>query len=227
MFTERILEMTDNPVILAEQKMTVPTERLVRALSVAEVLGLGLVNLTYFGAPFVDPKRGDFDLLKPRILTTNGIITPQLSKYRSGSIGSLTTSWGTPLTTLYRGLMRLRAGDFRLSLGQIRWLLDPQEFDMTDFYLLASGRSEPTKDSIAADYLPNYYRELAEAQIPLIVDYSRKSKSSKNLIDEFGVTIIDLEDYDPCLDYSTPQDFSQRSYIDLSNTQGGGLPWIE
>ncbi|USN97370.1 MAG: hypothetical protein H6799_03305 [Candidatus Nomurabacteria bacterium] len=80
------------------------------------------------------------------------------------------------------------------------------------FLSLASGRSEPTKDSIAADYLPNYYRELAEAQIPLIVDYSRKSKSSKNLIDEFGVTIIDLEDYDPCLDYSTARLLSKKLY---------------
>ena len=216
MFTERILEMTDNPVILAEQKMTVPTERLVRALSVAEVLGLGLVNLTYFGAPFVDPKRGDFDLLKPRILTTNGIITPQLSKYRSGSIGSLTTSWGTPLTTLYRGLMRLRAGDFRLSLGQIRWLLDPQEFDMTDFYLGASGRSEPTKDSIVDKYLPEYYAELGSSGIPVITDYDRLGLSSQRMIDKAGVIVIDLVDYDPSLPYSTPLDFSGRSYIDLS-----------
>lgn len=226
MFTEKILQITDKPVVLAEQKMTVPTERLIRALKVSEILNLDLVNLTYLGAPFIDPKRGDFDLLKPRILTAEGMIRPQIGRNRAGQIGDLVTSEGLSLAEYYKWLSSLRASDPALSIQQIEWLLDPVEFDMTDFYLESSGRIEPTRDSISAKYLPAYYEELAKTQIPLIADLNRKSKRSKDLINNFGVIIIDLEDLIPDLDgqVSLPkEDFSQRSYVDLSLTTNGGI----
>ncbi len=216
MFTDKIRKMAESPVVFAEQKMTVPTERLVRALGVAELLGLNLLNLTYLGAPFIDPSRGDFNLLKPRILTTEGLVRPTLGKSYFGSVGDLASGSGRPLSRYYQGLSGLRANDFRLSLGQAAWLKDPQEFDMTEFYLASADLEDATSSSIVAKYLPAYYQQLGEAEIPVISDYDRLALSSQRLIDKFRVCIIDLPDFDPYLDYETPVDFSQRSYIDLS-----------
>ncbi len=218
MFTEKILQMTGNPVVLAEQKLTVPTERLVRALRISELLSLSLVNLTYLGAPFVDPKRGDFDALKPRILTAGGLVAPCLSKDRFGQITHLVTIGGLSIVEFYKQVALTKVADFRLSLEQIKWLLSPQEFDMTEFYLRVSGLEVPTKSSISAQYLPRYYEELGRAEIPVISDYDRLAGSSKRLVDQFDVQVIDLPDLDPQLDCSTPLDFSERSYIDLSMT---------
>lgn len=223
MFTEKILQTVKNPVVFAEQKMTVPTERLVRVLKTAEVLGLNLINLTYLGAPFVDPKRGDFDLLKPRILTPSGLIRPTVSKDKSGEVGSLRTKTDQSLAEFYKQLCGTRATDFRLSLEQIAWLTNPQEFDMTDFYLEASGIDSPTRSSIVEKYLPKYYAQLGDSQIPVVTDYDRLALISQQLIDRFGVQIIDLPDFDPNLNCPTPQDFSQRSYIDLSMSEQNPL----
>lgn len=227
MFIEKILQTTKNPIVFAEQKITTPTERLVRALKVAEILGLSLVNLTYLGAPFVDPKRGDFNLLKPRILTSSGLIMPSIGGNQSGSSSAkLKTSDGNSIQDFYKKLAELRAEDFRLSLEQITWLLAPQEFDMTDFYLQASGRDSQTRESIASLYLPVYYEELGDSQVPVIVDFDRLAESSKRLVDKFGVQIIDLPDLDVDLDYSIPKDFSGRSYIDLSMSSANPLSLI-
>ena len=227
MFTEKILQTTEKPVVFAEQKMTVPTERLVRVLKVAEALGLSLVNLTYLGAPFVDPAPGDFNLLKPQILTEQGLRRPSVLDKNGGrklsTLLELRANDGILVADIYRYLAKLRAEDFTLSLEQIRWLLDPQEFDMTNFYLQASGKDRPTKESVAGKYLPAYYQELAATGIPLIADDDNKSKLSRELIDSLGVKVIDLPDFDPRLTCATSPNFSQRSYIDLSNTSTGGL----
>ncbi len=216
MFTDKIRKMAENPVVFAEQKMTVPTERLVRALGVAELLNLNLLNLTYLGVPFIDSTRGDFNLLKPRILTTEGLVRPTLGKSSFRSVGNLVSGSGRPLSKYYQDLSRLRSNDFRLSPDQAAWLQDPQEFDMTEFYLASAGLEDATSSSIAVKYLPAYYQQLGEAEIPAISDYDRLALSSQRLIDKFGVCIIDLSDFDPDLDCETPVDFSQRSYIDLS-----------
>lgn len=216
MFTERILETTENPVVLAEQKLSVPTERLVRALGVAETLGLSLVNLTYLGAPFVDPGRGGFDLLKPRVLIDNGMRRPRLSKLRSGEVGQLSTEGGESLASFYRDMAKLRATDFRLGLGQVRWLMDPQEFDMTEFYLASSGLDKPTRESIMDKYLPAYWRELGESGVPVITDFAGLSNSCRRMIEQLRVRTIDLEDFNPDLGCSAPKIFSQASYVDLS-----------
>ncbi len=216
MFTERILQTTKDPVVFAEQKMTVPTERLVRTLKISGLLGLNLVNLTYLGSPFVDPSPGDFSLRKPRILTANALFAPLLCSKKTRFIKDLATQEGEPLTQAYRDLSRARATDFRLSLEQVKWLLNPQEFDMTEFYLQAAGLIAPTRGPIASSYLPGYYEDLGQSGVPMIADYDRLADSSKSLIDQFGVKIIDLPDFDPELNCDTSRDFSQRSYIDLS-----------
>jgi hypothetical protein len=222
MFTERILEMAENPVVLAEQKMTVPTERLIAALRKAEELKLSLVNLTYLGAPFIDPGRGDFDLLKPRILTAqkgSEMFRPRLSKKRTGLAGELATSSGINLTKLYGSISALRSNDTELGLGQTAWLRNPKEFDMTKFYLKAAGITEPTGASIADSYLPAYYEALGQAGIPVIKN-PKGSTRSRKLAEANGVTIIDLPDEAVSIPgVAAPPDFRRSSYIDFSSVE--------
>lgn len=220
MFTEKIKEITDRPAVFAEQKMTAPTARLTRVLAASQAAGFNLVNLTYLGAPFVDPSRGSFDLAKPRLLTSSGFRCPSIAT-RFGTTGDLRLANGQTLFSYMKGLSSLRAGSWDLTLEQIRWLLEPQEFDMTDFYLDVSGIDSPTRASIVEMYLPQYYRELGESGIPLVTDFDKKSERSKKLIRENGVCVIDVPDRTPELisGWTPPKDVSERSYIDLTNAE--------
>jgi len=219
----------ENPVLFAEQTLTVPTIRLVEALGWCGRKGATLVNLTYKKKPYVSPARGDFNLIKPAIIwpSKGEEACPQMTKERIaestlGPVSSLRTRTGQGLEQYYLQLSRM-FGDFAPDLddGQRAWLRDPIQFDMSDFYLQAAGNSGPTRRSIAAGYLPLFYQEVGRSRAQLLVAGEYLRDTSKSLAAVGSANLTDLPD-EPRMDFYWPglkvkSNSSTRSFVDFSD----------
>jgi hypothetical protein len=166
-----------NPVFFTEQTLTVPTMRLVEALGWCSRNDATLVNLTYRKKPYVSPARGDFNLARPAIIWPSKgeeaclqMTKERISKPTLGPVSELQANLGQSLEQYFLQLSRM-FGDFvpGLDEGQRAWLRDPIQFDMSNFYLQTVGKSDPTRSSIAAKYLPRFYQEVGKSEAQLLV----------------------------------------------------------
>jgi hypothetical protein len=219
-----------NPVFFTEQTLTVPTMRLVEALEWCSREGVTLVNLTYREKPYVSPARGDFNLARPAIIWPSKgkeaypqMTKEKISKPTLGPVSELQTNLGQSLEQYFLQLSRM-FGNFvpGLDEGQRAWLRNPIQFDMSNFYLLAAGKSDPTRSSIVAKYLPGFYQEVGESKTQLLMAEEYLSETSKSLAEENGVVLKNLPDPQfnsssspwPKLDIVSGA--STRSFVDLS-----------
>ena len=216
------------PVFFAEQTLTVPTMRLVEALGWCSRNDATLVNLTYRKKPYVSPARGDFNLARPAIIwpSKGKEACPQMTKERiskpkPGPVSELQANLGQSLEQYFLQLSRM-FGDFvpGLDEGQRAWLRDPIQFDMSNFYLQTVGKSDPTRSSIAAKYLPRFYQEVGKFKAQLLVAEEYLSETSKSLAKENGVVLKNLPDAQfnssPWPKLDIVKGASTRSFVDLS-----------
>ncbi len=219
-----------NPVFFAEQTLTVPTMRLVEALGWCSREGTTLVNLTYRQKPCVSPARGDFNLAKPAIIwpSKGEEACPQMTRERiskptPGPVSELQTNLGLSLEQYYLQLSRM-FGDFVPGLDEVQraWLRNPIQFDMSSFYLQAAGKSDPTRSSIASEYLPRFYQEVGKSKAQLLVAEKYLRDTSKSLAKKNGVVLKDLPDpqfnsgSSPWPKLCIVSKASTRSFVDLS-----------
>lgn len=217
-----------NPVFFAEQTLTVPTMRLVEALGWCSRNDVTLVNLTYREKPYVSPARGDFNLARPAIIWPSKgkeaypqMTKEKISKPTLGPVSELQTNLGQSLEQYFLQLSRM-FGDFvpGLDEGQRAWLRDPIQFDMSNFYLQTVGKSDPTRSSIAAKYLPRFYQEVGKSETPLLVEGKYLRDTSKSLAKKNGVVLKNLPDAQfnssPWPKLDIVKGASTRSFVDLS-----------
>lgn len=145
----------------------------------------------------------------------------RISKPTLGPVSELQANLGQSLEQYFLQLSRM-FGDFvpGLDEGQRAWLRDPIQFDMSNFYLQTVGKSDPTRSSIAAKYLPRFYQEVGKFKAQLLVAEEYLSETSKSLAKENGVVLKNLPDAQfkssPWPKLDIVKGASTRSFVDLS-----------